>query len=295
MRPYVCRYVVFATALLVFVTPRSGRADPFYQLVGAKTLSMGGAHRGLGTSNDTLIINPAGMAIAKRYSSQVQYGYNTHDHISRVLVSAVDSSTSPLAAGLAYTREWGNPSGADIGMNRVYLGLAYALTPGIAFGITGQNARGSYLDNEVRHKQNNFNGTAGAMLSLGQRVGLGAVYDNFIHVKDSALMPPTIGFGASARVLLATLVADYLIDMRKGQRRAKTFGAGVEVVVISNLALRAGYRMGHQTSAKEGPLHKFITGGVGFVSNQAGLELAAERAVDRSGEWQVVAGLQYGL
>ena len=150
--------------------PKVGHADPFYQLIGARSLAMGGAHRGMGTSNDTLILNPAGMAATKRYASELFYQYNTQDHISRVMVSAVDSKTSPIAAGLAYTREWGNPSGADIGLNRIYFGLAYALVPSLSIGITGQNARGNFLTHEVRQKQNNFNGTAGLMLSLGRPV-----------------------------------------------------------------------------------------------------------------------------
>lgn len=295
MRSYSRPIVSLVVALMIAGAPRTGRADPFYQLVGTKSLAMGGAHRGLGTNNDALILNPAGMAIARRYSSQVQYGYNTGDHISRLLVSAVDSSTSPVAAGLAYTREWGNPSGVDIGMNRIYLGLAYALVPGIAFGITGQNARGSYLDHEVRHKENNFNGTAGAMLSLGQRIGLGVVYENFVHLKDDAMMPSTLGLGASANIFLATLVADYVIDMRPHQKRAKTFGVGAEVLMMQHLAFRGGYRMGHETSARTGPLYKYVTGGVGLVSNQAGVELSAERSIERTGAWQVVAGLNYGL
>lgn len=282
-------------ALSLTAKPRIGRADAFYQLVGTKSLAMGGAHRGLGTNNDTLIVNPAGMAIARRYSSQVQYGYNTGDHISRLLVSAVDSSTSPVAAGLAYTREWGNPSGVDLGMNRIYMGLAYALVPGIAFGITGQNARGNFLEDEVRHKQNNFNGTVGAMISLGQRIGLGVVYENFVRIKEDEVMPRTLGLGASTNILLATLAADYLIDMRPGERRAKTFGAGAEMIVLRHLALRAGYRMGYETAARKGPLYKYVTGGFGLVSQQAGVELSAEKSIDHKGAWQIITGFTYGL
>ena len=281
--------------LLALSAPRTSYADPFYQLVGAKSLAMGGAHRGFGTANDTLIVNPAGMAITRRYNSQVQYGYNTQDHISRVLISAVDSSTSPLAAGLGYTREWGNPSGVDLGMNRVYMGLAYALTPGIAFGITGQNARGNFVEDDTRRRQNNFNGTAGAMVSLGQRIGLGAVYENFMRIKEDEVMPSTIGLGASVNIFLATLAADYVIDMRRGQKRARTFGVGAEVLVLQHLALRGGYRMGHQTTAKVGPLKKFVTGGLGLVSHQAGLEVSAERGVEHTNEWQIITNLQYGL
>ena len=295
MRPSLLRPHLLVVALLALSAPRISHADPFYQLVGAKSLAMGGAHRGLGTANDTLIVNPAGMAITRRYSSQVQYGYNTGDHISRVLISAVDSSTSPLAAGLGYTREWGNPTGVDLGMNRVYLGLAYALTPGIAVGMTGQNARGNFLEGEARHRQNNFNGTAGAMISLGQRIGLGAVYENFVHIKEDEVMPSTLGLGASVNAFLATIAADYVIDMRPGQKRARTFGVGAEVLVMQHLALRGGYRMGHQTSARVGPLKKFVTAGLGLVSNQAGLELSAERGVEHTREWQIITSLQYGL
>lgn len=295
MRRFHPALLCFLTVLSLLCVPAVSRADAFYQLTGAKSLAMGGAHRGLGTANDTLILNPAGMAIARRYSSQVNYGYNTDDHISRILVSAVDSSTSPVAAGLAYTREWGNPSGVDIGMNRVYVGLAYALTPGIAVGITGQNARGNYLDHEVRRKENNFNGTAGAMISLGQRIGLGAVYDNFVHLENDLTMPSNLGLGASVNLFVVSVAADYVIDMRPGKRRAKTFGVGAEMLFSQHVALRGGYRMGHETSARVGPLLKYVSLGLGLVSQAASLEVSAERAIQHAGAWQVIAGLQYGL
>lgn len=275
--------------------PRVAHADPFYQLVGARSLAMAGAHRGLGTSNDTLILNPAGMAAVQRYSAEVQYGYNTHDHISRVLVSAVDSKTSPLAAGLAYTREWGNPSGADVGLNRVYFGLAYALTPGIAFGLTGQNARGAFNLEHERHKQNNFNGTAGAMLSLGQLVGVGVVYDNFVPIKEAELMPPTLGLGASVRTSLLTVAYDYVFDMRRGERHPRTWGAGAETLLLRMLVLRGGYRVGHRDSSRNGPLQRYVTGGAAISHSGGGIEVSAERSIQGPRAWQLVFGMQVAM
>ena len=274
---------------------RPARADPFYQLIGARSLAMGGAHRGLGNSNDALILNPAGMAITRRYSAEAQFNYNAQDHVSRVLASAVDSQTSPIAAGLAYTREWGNPAGADIGMNRIYFGLAYALVPGLALGITGQNARGNFLEDGSRLKQNNFNGTAGAMLSVGQMLGLGVVYENFAHIKEDQVMPPTLALGVSARFALATLAGDYIFDMRPGERRPRTFGVGGELLLMQALALRGGYRLGHQNSQRTGELKQYVTGGVALVSGRGGAEISTERSLDGSSEWQMVAGVQYGM
>lgn len=290
------RLVASALSFLWLVgIARPAHADPFYQLIGARSLAMGGAHRGLGNSNDALILNPAGMAITRRYSAEAQFNYNSTDHVSRVLATAVDSQTSPIAAGLAYTREWGDPSGADIGMNRIYFGLAYALVPGIAFGITGQNARGNFVEDGSRQKQNNFNGTAGAMLSFGQMLGLGVVYENFAHLKQDQVMPPMLAVGASIRLAIATLVGDYVIDMRPGERRPRTYGAGAEVLLMQALALRGGYRLGHQNSQRIGALKQYATGGVALVSGRGGCEISAERSLTGKSEWQMVAGLQYGL
>src|SRR3954469_18063599 len=78
------------------------------EFAGVRSLGMGGAHRALGTSNDTLYLNPAGMAIMKRYSVEASYAYDALFKLTEVGGSIVDSKSGPVAGGVGYTHERGD-------------------------------------------------------------------------------------------------------------------------------------------------------------------------------------------
>src|SRR5262245_27093677 len=97
---------------------------------------MGGAHRGVGTSNDTIMLNPAGMAIRKRYAIDGSYAYSAQDTLSHISISALDSKTAPVAGALAYTHDRGDHEFSNVEMNRIYMASAYPIFDWLAVGIT---------------------------------------------------------------------------------------------------------------------------------------------------------------
>lgn len=288
-RQKILRIVFILSAML---TPRPSYADAFNEFLGARSVAMGGAHRGLGTSNETLILNPAGMALGKRYSIDALYGYGKGDHINHGNLSAVDSKSSLVAAGVSYTRDWGNPSGSDASFNRVYFGLAYALSPMISTGFNVQNLRGGFSENGARHDVSLYNTTAGLSINLGQSLGLGVAYQNIIGTDTPRLMPPNLAAGASLRTSRATLTADMRFDMREKEAHHITFGTGAEVFVHQAFALRGGYRRAGTDPTFVGPLGHFITGGVAAVSQGGGLQISFEHLLVSS-SFSMLAGMQF--
>lgn len=283
----------FVWILCFVLVPAKTWASAFVEFAGARSLAMGGAHRGLGTGNDTLILNPAGLAISKRYSIDALYNYGTQDHISHAHLSAVDSKNSPVAAGVGYTRDWGNPSDTDASLNRVYMGMAYGLTQALAFGINVQNLRGAITDDGTRQHLSSYNTSVGMMANLSSILGLGVVYHNVIPNTHDRLLPPTLGFGAGLRLGMVSVAADLKKDMRKEHADPLTFGVGAEAFVRQAYAVRAGFRRApNEVVQNPAVLANYISGGVAAVSPGGSLLVSFENLLGSS-QWVVVAGMQF--
>src|SRR5947209_18532871 len=89
-----------------------------------RATSMGGAHAAIATSNDALTVNPAGLAQLRRYHLEVDGLTDPRFPAQALMVSIVDSMSSPVATGLLFSR-WGSgqPGGRGEGW---YGGLAYS-------------------------------------------------------------------------------------------------------------------------------------------------------------------------
>ncbi|MBI3179837.1 MAG: hypothetical protein HYZ27_09265, partial [Deltaproteobacteria bacterium] len=111
-------------AVCVTCFASSAAAAVSEEFPGVRSAAMGGAHRGLGTSNDTLYLNPAGMSLASRYSVEMDYRFSNFDELYRLAATVVDSKSGPVAGGLGYTYVWGNEDGADPALHRVVLALS---------------------------------------------------------------------------------------------------------------------------------------------------------------------------
>ena len=89
------------------------RADVYREIHGARSEAMGGAHRGLGTSNDAITLNPAGMMLTKRYSIDANYTYSKQDDLHHFSISLVDSKSGPVAGSDEYVFSRGDHDRAD--------------------------------------------------------------------------------------------------------------------------------------------------------------------------------------
>jgi len=264
------------------------------ELAGARSLAMGGAHRGVGTSNDTLYLNPAGMAITKRYAIEMQYGYSPWDKSSHLNFSALDSKSGPVAAAAGYSYDRDDRIAGNAGMSRLYLGGAYAISDGLAFGLTNRYLRGSFIGRDgAAHKVNAYAGDIGLLASVAGAM-VGVTYNNVIGSDFDELTPPTVGLGVGLGNGMLTLAGDVEILLREPHARKFVYRGGAEYVVGEGYPLRAGYT--RETVIHDdgtyGP-QDFVSLGAGWVSRSGGLDLAYRQALRDRHEWRFVLGLKF--
>jgi hypothetical protein len=281
--------------LAVLLAPQGAAADVFVELSGARSLAMGGAHRGLGNSNESVWLNPAGMALTRRYSIDVQYNYGGADRLSHANASVVDSKSSPLAAGLSYTRDWGNPSGVNPTINRTHAGMAYGFNQVFAVGATGHNVSGEFNLDGKREKFTDWSATAGVAASLGQTVGLGVVWHNLFDAKNDRLLPPSVGFGGSLQVQQLSLAADLELNLRPDIKKNLAYHAGAELFLMQLVAVRGGWRLGGSDPARTGTRSQYVSGGIGLINAAYGMNYSVERSLQHEPRWSMLGSFQIFL
>jgi len=285
-------------ALAVFVSlgglvvPRLGAASVFDEFHGVRSTAMGGANCGLGTSNDTLYLNPAGMAVMRRYAVELNYAYSGFDDLTNLNVSVVDSKSSPVAGGLAYTHERGDPRGADPSLHRIYMATAYPISDAFAVGLSGHNIRGTFVDNGVRRDVALYSGDVGIITRLGQGIGLGVSAHNVVRTDLNRMTPLTFAGGVGWDSSPLAVAADFELDVHDAKHKLQTYRAGAEYLVGSTFPIRAGWHRAPYTKADgtRGNENALSVGG-GWVSPGGMIAVGGERSLERPKHWEIVVTL----
>jgi hypothetical protein len=288
--------LVFLSLVVCQLVASVGAASVFDELHGVRSLGMGGAHRGLGTSNDTLYLNPAGMAVGRRYAVELNYGYSPFDELTSFNTSAVDSKSGPVAGGLGYTLERGDAKGADATLHRIYMGAAYPISDAFAFGMTAKNIRGTFVDNGEKKEVALYTGDVGIITRLGQGIGFGLTAHNIVKTDINRMTPLTFGAGLTWDSAPLTVAADFEVDARQKENRLQTWRAGAEYFLGSSFPIRAGWHLSPFTK-KDGAQSKehVLSFGGGWVNPGGMLALGAERSLARANNWRLVATLGFYL
>lgn len=235
----------------------------------ARALAMGGAFRAVATSNDAIFSNLAGMAIGRRYALDGNFTLNPASDLRQWSASVVDSKTSAIAAGAAYTSIRGEGFEGDARGSMVNLGIAVPLA---AFGALGFG--GKYLSFSSPDPTHAITADVGLLIRLAGRLTAGAIAYNVIDI-DSTEAPFGAGFGLSygddASLRLATDVA---LDLSRKDATPATLHAGGEYFVAGGLPLRLGFRRDVESSKNH------VSGGLGFVAPTFGIDLAYVQGLD---------------
>ena len=270
-------------------------ADATDDLPGLRSAAMGGAHRGLGTSNDALMLNPAGMALNQHYSFDAAYGLAPKDGVNRLSFTAVDSKTSPVAGGAGYTMDKGTDDNSDAALHRFYLGLAFPITPSLAIGTTGRYVRGDIPRAGAAGRDISlFTGDLGIAARI-ESLGFGFSYKNLIRTDDNALAKRAMGFGA-AYGLGEYLVLAADISMTTENKRRLSYHLGAEYFLLGKMPLRFGYER-RPFAQRNGDVdnESILCGGIGYTADTGALEATYTQSLERQNNWQAIAAIKFFL
>jgi hypothetical protein len=267
-------------------------ASPLDEFQGVRSAAMGGAHRGVGTSNDTLMLNPAGMAVAKRYALEMNYGYAGLSGGSVINVSAVDSKSGPVAGGVGYTLDVGGIYHARV--HRIYFSTAYAITEYIAFGVTARHLRGQYTLNGASTKLALFTGDAGLAITPMPGFTLGVTYHNIYANQRSVTASPGIGTGIGFTKKGFTLASDIRIDIRNSKNRMSYHG-GLEYFAFGRMPFRIGYLGNPRDLEKKNDLEHVITSGIGWVESKSAIDVSYQHSLSEPKHWVIMSALKFFL
>lgn len=274
--------------LLVCCLALAARADnaatdpgaPFPGTIGMpRSLAMGGADAAIATSNEALFTNPAGLAQAQRYHFELDGATDRAFPAQGVTASIVDSKSTPVASGILFSR-WGSgqPAGRAEGW---LLGFAYAYPVG-AFLVGGES---KYL---------RFHTQDGLVEKFAQDIGLlarrgslsyAAVVQNISLSSLGPLFPLTttaaLAWGSDTDWHLAF---DYKADLSDTSHIKSRFDGGVEYLVDSAFALRAG--------GTYDPTNKqaYFTAGIGVLAEIGGVHFAFRRRLQGGFDQVLEAG-----
>jgi hypothetical protein len=287
--------LVFGWAVAVPWTARAANlpADAlvFDEVAGVRSAAMGGAHRGVGTSNDTIYLNPAGMAIGHRYAVELNYGYVPFSDLSHFNASAVDSKSGPVAGALAYSYTRGENDAVSADLHRVYVGAAYPLSDLLAVGVTVRHIRGDFLDGDTPRTVELYGGDVGVMARLSN-LGIGVTAHNVIKEEVQRLMPLSFGVGVSYGIDVLSVAGDLVFNTRSDGLESARVGG--EYLLAGAFPLRVGFYHAPFTN-RDGVVgsENVLTAGVGWVSPGLGVGLAAQRSFERPRNWNLTASLQF--
>lgn len=288
--------IFFLCAIAATVTPVSAQgASDFEQVAGIRSLAMGGAHRALGTSNDTLKLNPAGLAIQTRYAIELSYAWSEKYKESRATASAVDSKSGPVAGGLSYELLKSDIEGKAKNLHRVSLGLGYRAGDMFALGTTVHYLEGSRDTNGANEDIREFSSDFGLLIRLSDYLQFGATWHNFVTSQETGLSPQHIGLGLSGGGQGFVIAFDSKLDISE-EELVTSYHLGAEYILSRVIPIRLGY-MNDQRIFASGEIGRenFISGGVGYFSQSGSVDISFNHSIERARVWTVIGALQFYL
>ena len=249
----------------------------FDQLTDARGFAYGGAYRILGIGADATDGNPASLLAQKTYQIELTGGWDANRHNGMGAVAIRDSQTSDVGAGVSYhylslKDALGNSHSAHVGT----LALALPFSDAVYLGFAGRfvheadlphiNAATMDVGLEVQPAKGLFVGLSGHNLINTHHPELARYY--------------VTGLGYTQGIFAAEL--DVSGDpWREGGFKPR-YQVGAEAVVASAMPVRLGFDSDTLTGAK------YVSGGLGFLSEGGSIDVAYRHRTDSNGEVVVV-------
>lgn len=298
-----CQRAALLIAPIALWGPIANAAE---DLVGTRATAMAGALRASAAGTEGVLLNPAGMSIARQYVVGALYQFRAADSASQLNATVVDSVTSRIAAGLSYSYVHAAPQltlarpdgGLALDQTRqtheVAMALSMPFGDWLLFGVSGK-----YLNHQVDLSSpsedeltaasiSDFSMDIGGIIRLGDMLRVAVVGYNLIPV-DDALYPQSLGVGGALSLSQSITAAfDSVIDFTSDpDKTTASFHGGLEAFLAQRYAVRAGVEHSTYLDATH------VAGGFGFVTRALGLELSVRQQVDGGKSTLVSAALQY--
>ncbi len=267
----------------LFATIGTARAEEF---IGARPLGMGSAYRAIVSSNDAIMLNPAGMSLFRRYAFEAQYlltpksgaEEGPYEHVMHA--SVVDNQIQAFATGLAFTRV---ERGDDKNGNRYDLAFSATLSDSL---FIGTNIKYLDFDFPDRADLEAVTVDVGILLRTDFGLNLAVVGYNLTNPADYIEHPVSM---ASALMYSPfpslELSFDWYITYQKpkdftdalgDKTTAYSFAFGVEYLLLSQITMRAGYLL-DQTLAED---DQFWSVGIGYVTQRYALDFGYRGSIE---------------
>lgn len=243
---------------------------------GARLLAVAEAHRALTMGNDSIYVNPAGLALGSAYTLELSYLDDARGSDRRFNASIIDSQAGPLAGGIAYTYSIRRPDDVPTGEQR-YEGHRFDLALASRVGETvGIGATARYMtyerkdgDTTIAGGYDEFTFDAGLQWRFSDNFALGLAAYNLTN-SDRREMPISWGAGLGFQAEALSIEGDVRYNAQIG-KAAYSLGAAY---IVSNLVpLRGGitYDLASETFA--------VSAGLGFNVDKFGIDIGYRQRV----------------
>lgn len=280
-------------AMLLFAVCTPVAADDF---LGTRPLGMGGAHRAIVTGNDSIVLNPAGMSLFRRYSFEAQYlltpdsdGNGQEEHVFHA--SVIDNQLAAFATGLAYTRV---QRGDNKKGNRYDMAFSLALSENLLIGTDVK-----YLNFDRNHKEDATDAVTvdlGVMVRTDFGLNIAVVGYNLTNTADYLEHPISMAAAVMYSPFRTLEVAfdwfinfqrpkDLLEPVNSDKETGYSYHFGAEYLLMGQFTLRAGY-VYDQSLTDDG--ENFLAAGVGYVTQRFAFDFGYRGSLDE--DWKNTFG-----
>ena len=248
-----------ACVAALYGVARGGTPQPagIPDLIGARGLSLG-AYRGIAAGNDGIFTNAASLAARRRYSIEGLWLLDRYGADSALQVfgaSVVDSQTTTITSGFAYTRVL---SGPWIG-NLFHVPLAFPVTDRLFLGAT---AKYQSLDGPAGDVMRAANADISAFWQATSALGIGVAGYNLLNTGHVFEQPRAIGAGISyGDERRYHIAVDWRGDTQRQGKLTSLYAAGGELLLGDLVPVRASYVNDQTRNAS------FWSGGLGIVTS----------------------------
>jgi hypothetical protein len=262
-----------AWASLTFVPAAAGAQS--YE--GARLLGLAEAQRALTTGNDSIYVNPAGLALGQTYSVELGWLDDARGSDRRLNGSIIDSQAGPIAGGLAYTYTNRRPDDVSSGDerlegHRVELSLATLVTEGAAIGITARylNFNRTLGEQDIEGGFSQFTLDFGIQWRVVAGLSVGVVGYNLTNPTETET-PISWGAGLGYAFDALSLEADVRYNAQKGN---PLWSGGAGYVIANLIPIRAGISYDRESEDLS------LSAGIGVVYERFSLDLGYRQRIN---------------